>query len=200
MDLAGRGSSVSWPRPRSRPRWAWLLQASPCRDRPAQRSWSRPISCSTSTPRRRVSWRPCLTSDGPWCRQLVAARDVRPLASLDDAGSRVRGLGPATLARIAPYLRFEPSAQMGLEALENPPDDRPTVKPRASRRKTTRSRKPKSAPLQPRLASLPSERDGALSYVLLRVHATAPRRDLTPQPVLQDASPVPTVKQGLNNP
>jgi len=92
-------------------------------------------------------------------RQLVAARDVRPLASLEDAGSRVRGLGPATLAQIAPYLRFEPSAQLGLEDLDNPPGDRPAVKSRASRRKTTRSRKPKSAPIQPRLVSRSSGSD-----------------------------------------
>jgi hypothetical protein len=90
-------------------------------------------------------------------RQLVAAREVRPLASLDDAGSRVRGLGPATLAQIAPYLRFEHAAQLSLGDLENPPGDPPAVKSRPSRRKTTRSRKQKSAPLQPRLVSLPLE-------------------------------------------
>ena len=44
-------------------------------------------------------------------RQVVAARELRPLVSLDDAGSRVRGLGPVTLAQIAPYLRFEASSQ-----------------------------------------------------------------------------------------
>src|ERR1700677_2402383 len=33
-------------------------------------------------------------------RQIVAARELRPIASLDDAGSRVRGLGPSTLAQI----------------------------------------------------------------------------------------------------
>ncbi len=83
-------------------------------------------------------------------RQIVAAREIRPIASLDDAGSRVRGLGPSTLGQIAPYLRFKPSAQPGLadstSAVENPP----AAKSRSSGRKATRSRKPKSA-AQPRL-------------------------------------------------
>jgi competence protein ComEA len=94
-------------------------------------------------------------------RQLVAAREIQPLASLEDAGSRVRGLGPATLAQIAPYLRFEPSTQLSLDDIENPPGDRPAGKSRASRRKTTRSRKQKSAPLQPRLVSRSSDSDSA---------------------------------------
>jgi competence protein ComEA len=41
-------------------------------------------------------------------RRWVAARAERPIASLADARRRVRGLGPAGLAQIAPYLKFEP--------------------------------------------------------------------------------------------
>jgi competence protein ComEA len=41
-------------------------------------------------------------------RRWVAARAQRPISSLADAGRRVRGLGPASRAQIAPYLRFEP--------------------------------------------------------------------------------------------
>jgi len=41
-------------------------------------------------------------------RRWVAARGERPISSLADARKRVRGLGPASLAQIAPYLRFEP--------------------------------------------------------------------------------------------
>jgi competence protein ComEA len=49
---------------------------------------------------------------GPtFVRAWVAARADRPFSSPEDAQSRVRGLGPATLAQIAPYLRFEPSTQ-----------------------------------------------------------------------------------------
>ena len=93
-------------------------------------------------------------------RQVVAARELRPLASLDDAGSRIRGLGPVTLAQIAPYLRFESSHHPGVEDSENLPQDRPAAKPLANRRKTTRTRKPKSVSVQPRLVSLSPE-DGA---------------------------------------
>ena len=85
-------------------------------------------------------------------RQMVAAREIRPIASLEDAGSRVRGLGPSTLAQIAPYLRFEPSRRH-VENSESVLEDRPAAKPRAARQKTTRSRKPKSAILQPQLVS-----------------------------------------------
>jgi competence protein ComEA len=41
-------------------------------------------------------------------RRWVAARAQRPISSLADARRRVRGLGPASLSQIAPYLRFEP--------------------------------------------------------------------------------------------
>ncbi len=94
-------------------------------------------------------------------RQVVAARERGPIVSLDDAGSRVRGLGPVTLAQIAPYLRFEPSSQTAVEDSGSTLQDRPPAKPRATRRKTTRTRKPKSAPLEPRLVSRSPE-GGAL--------------------------------------
>jgi DNA uptake protein ComE-like DNA-binding protein len=40
--------------------------------------------------------------------RFVAARELRPISSLEDARRRVRGLGPATVARLGPHLRFEP--------------------------------------------------------------------------------------------
>jgi len=43
-------------------------------------------------------------------RRWVAARAQRPILSLADARKRVRGLGPASLAQIAPYLKFESQA------------------------------------------------------------------------------------------
>jgi hypothetical protein len=86
-------------------------------------------------------------------RQLVAAREVRPLSSLDDARSRVRGLGPATLAQIAPYLRFATTPQLRLDGNGNPVVDPPTAKPLPSRRKNTRARTKRVAPLQPWLVS-----------------------------------------------
>jgi competence protein ComEA len=39
-------------------------------------------------------------------RNWIAAREERPFRSLDDLERRVRGIGPATLARIAPYLEI----------------------------------------------------------------------------------------------
>lgn len=38
--------------------------------------------------------------------RIVAARRERPFASLDDLDARVRGVGPATVEAIRPYLRF----------------------------------------------------------------------------------------------
>jgi Helix-hairpin-helix motif len=84
-------------------------------------------------------------------RQIVAARELRPITSLDDAGSRVRGLGPATLAQIAPYLRFVPSAYERFGDSAGSFDDRPPVKARSPRRKTVSSSKRKAAPSAPRL-------------------------------------------------
>jgi hypothetical protein len=83
-------------------------------------------------------------------RQIVAARELRPITSLDDAGSRVRGLGPATIAQIAPYLRFVPSAYERIGDSAGSFDDRPAVK-RSPRRKTIRSSKRKAPPSLPRL-------------------------------------------------
>lgn len=39
--------------------------------------------------------------------RLVEARTERPFSSLDDLRNRVRGVGPVTLARIAPYLQVD---------------------------------------------------------------------------------------------
>jgi hypothetical protein len=39
--------------------------------------------------------------------RLVEARTDRPFSSLDDLRDRVRGVGPVTLARIAPYLKVD---------------------------------------------------------------------------------------------
>jgi competence protein ComEA len=46
-------------------------------------------------------------------KKIVEQRETRPFQSLGDLRRRVRGLGPATLARLAPHLRIGPSAQPG---------------------------------------------------------------------------------------
>jgi len=53
-------------------------------------------------------------------RRWVAARAERPISSLADARRRVRGLGPASLAQIAPYLRFEPRSEPQSDEVESP--------------------------------------------------------------------------------
>jgi hypothetical protein len=78
-------------------------------------------------------------------RQFVLARQDRPLTSLQDIRSRVRGVGPATLAQIAPYLRFESATGFELDqSARTQAGDRPTKKPRATGRKPPRS--PTTAP------------------------------------------------------
>ena len=67
-------------------------------------------------------------------RQLVHARELRPLSSLEDAGRRVRGLGPATRAALAPYLIFRDAAPLDLVDLEQSALARPGARTAALRR------------------------------------------------------------------
>lgn len=49
-------------------------------------------------------------------KHWVEEREKRPFRSLDDLERRVRGIGPATLARIAPYLEIaKPVPERGSE-------------------------------------------------------------------------------------
>jgi competence protein ComEA len=48
---------------------------------------------------------------GALVKKIVEQREIRPFQSLGDLRHRVRGLGPATLARLAPHLRIGPSGQ-----------------------------------------------------------------------------------------
>jgi competence protein ComEA len=73
-------------------------------------------------------------------REWIAAREDRPFTSLEDARDRVRGLGPATLAQLAPYLRLEPSSQADASRIASSGPDRPAGKSRSTRRKPTRSK------------------------------------------------------------
>jgi competence protein ComEA len=45
--------------------------------------------------------------------RIVAQRDRRPFASIDDLDARVKGIGPATVAAIRPYLRINPGRAGG---------------------------------------------------------------------------------------
>jgi hypothetical protein len=75
-------------------------------------------------------------------RQLVQAREQRPLRSLEDVRSRVRGLGPATSEQIAPYLRFAPAAGIREDQFADLDGGRAAKKPRATSRKKSRSPAP----------------------------------------------------------
>ena len=88
---------------------------------------------------------PALTS------RLVEARNQRPFTSLEDIGDRVRGVGPVTLARLAPYLHFEPKPSSPAEHADGVPL---AVKSKASRRKTTRTKRPATATIPPRLTAM----------------------------------------------
>jgi competence protein ComEA len=102
-------------------------------------------------PRRALAALPHL---GPTlANRLVEARAERPFASLEEVRARVRGIGPVTLARIAPHLRIEdePGPKARSQDLASARSDRPSELPRASRRKVTRARRPASTPSQPRL-------------------------------------------------
>ena len=49
-------------------------------------------------------------------RRIVEAQADGPFRSPEDLRARVRGIGPATLARIEPYLRFEAGSRVGPES------------------------------------------------------------------------------------
>jgi competence protein ComEA len=50
-----------------------------------------------------------LPSLGPGrVRAIVAAREAAPFRSLEDLDARVKGVGPATMAAIRPYLEVRP--------------------------------------------------------------------------------------------
>jgi competence protein ComEA len=48
---------------------------------------------------------------GALVKKMLEQREIRPFQSLGDLRHRVRGLGPATLTRLAPHLRIEPIGQ-----------------------------------------------------------------------------------------
>jgi hypothetical protein len=85
--------------------------------------------------------------------RLVEARSEGPFHSLEEVSDRVRGLGPVTLAGIAPYLRIEPESGPERGKIVPNRGDRTIEIPRAPRRKSTRGRKPAATPRQPRLAA-----------------------------------------------
>jgi hypothetical protein len=91
-------------------------------------------------------------------RQLIAARETSPLASLEEAASRVRGLGPSTVAQLRPYLRFGDPKPSGVNSQDHADLGRNDGKTRTTTvRKRSRSHKPTAAFLHSRLVAQRSE-------------------------------------------
>jgi hypothetical protein len=82
----------------------------------------------------------------------VKAREERPFRSLEDARARVRGLGAATLAQIAPYFEDPEGQRPSAKPFVSRRASRPSAKLRTALRKKSGSTK-KSATRQPRLAA-----------------------------------------------
>ena len=82
-------------------------------------------------------------------RRIVDAQADGPFRSPEDIRARVRGIGPATLAQIKPYLRFESVPQVGpridsreiaiVDAGAGQPPAAPSLKPRSRTRKAKNS-------------------------------------------------------------
>jgi competence protein ComEA len=93
-------------------------------------------------------------------RQLIAARQQRPLDSLEDAGRRVRGLGPATLVKIAPHLRLKAALEAGGSKPAAARGTRTVQNARASRRKTYPKGPRAAGPTAPDLLAQDAHREG----------------------------------------
>jgi competence protein ComEA len=87
--------------------------------------------------------------------RLDEARAERPFQSMNDVRDRVRGIGPVTLARIAPHLRIEPEHPVGPVHLAGSPSDRPGL----ARRKKTRASRRASASRATELVAQAQKRD-----------------------------------------
>jgi hypothetical protein len=85
--------------------------------------------------------------------RLVEARAERPFSSLDDLRDRVRGIGPVTLAQIAPYLQVDLPPGFTTETLIAHQGRKSARKPKSSRRQTVLTDASPSSPIQPRLAA-----------------------------------------------
>jgi hypothetical protein len=75
-------------------------------------------------------------------RRFVSARNERPITSPSDLRNRVPGVGPATLDRLAPYLRFDASASSSPDSFNRSNADPTRKNLRAKSRKKPRSIEP----------------------------------------------------------
>jgi competence protein ComEA len=92
-------------------------------------------------------------------KRLDEARIERPFTSLEDVKDRVRGVGPVTLAQIAPYLFIDVVPGPHPETLIATQDRPAARKSKSSRRKTIRSVEPNSKTELPTLVARTEEPD-----------------------------------------
>jgi hypothetical protein len=85
--------------------------------------------------------------------RLVEARAERPFTSLDDLRGRVRGVGPVTLARIAPHLVIDRELLQPAQIRPSPGAGSPGLKRNVARRKRTRSPNPPTPSPEPGLVA-----------------------------------------------
>jgi Helix-hairpin-helix motif len=92
-------------------------------------------------------------------REWMNARSEGRIISLEDAQSRVMGLGPATVSQIAPYLAFESEARESATMLAGLNVDPPAGKPKVTRRRKSRARTPIETAPPPQLVARGFEPD-----------------------------------------
>jgi hypothetical protein len=88
---------------------------------------------------------------------MVEERDKRPFMSVEDARRRVIGLGPSTLAKLAPYLRFQTATGSDPDQHSVIVDRKAVVAPqRVARRAKARVNRERPSSSPTRLTSLDS--------------------------------------------
>ncbi len=89
---------------------------------------------------------------------VVEERDKRPFVSVEDARRRVIGLGPSTLAKLAPYLRFQTARGPDPDQDSSIVDREAVVAPqRVARRAKARVNRERPSSSATRLTSLDSK-------------------------------------------
>jgi competence protein ComEA len=89
--------------------------------------------------------------------KLALARQIRPFTSLEDVRRHVRGVGPATLAQIAPFLTFDSVTPSTVDQAISERAKLPSKNPRPTIRKQPRSRKPATARVLTQLVARSAE-------------------------------------------
>jgi Helix-hairpin-helix motif len=134
---------------------AWVLSTADRNVRPSSEPLTRPPELVLDPNTAPLHALAALPHIGPaLANRLHEARTERPFTSLDDLKDRVRGVGPVTLAQIAPYLKVDMEPGFNSKTLIASEGRQPARKPKTSRRKTIRSIQPAPMSDPPRLAAI----------------------------------------------